>query len=427
MIERRVVATGVGVASPLGLDSDSHYQGLLRGECAAEVTQRRQFRNFPSKLEAKVKRFDRRALIENRMLRKLLSDNSAYSVVAAGEAIRGAGLTGQSGLLRRCGLFVGSISVDLDPEQFIPAFVQSLNADGDFEISRFAARGMKLLDPLFLVKSLPNAGLCGITVQHQVLGPNSNITNGTLSSMQAIDEAVCSILRGECELALAGGYDSQLRMDSFAEHILADRLTKRSEEPGTACRPMDRTRDGYFLSEGAAFVMLEEASHARARSAAAYGEILAVTQTSDPWLIFKKESSHPPGLLVAAQRALRQADCPATRLGAVFGDGLATSADDLREAQALGSLDGGAPITFTASTACLGFTGAASGCFSLIHGLMSLSRQIVPPLTNCFDPDPECSVAFVPAPVSREYDRALIWNSDCGLKNAALVIGRHQP
>ncbi len=425
MAGQRVLVTGLGLVSALGLNARQHFERLLRGECGVTVSAQPEVCDLPSRLEARVTGFDRRERITDRMLRKLLSPSAGYAVAAAGEALHDAGMASADPVLRECGLYVGSIAVDTDPEVFIPAFKASLNESGGFEMARFAQRGMKLLDPLFLVKSLPNAGLCGISIQHQVLGSNVNITNGTVSGLQAIATAAAAIRRGEITMAVAGGYDSLLRIDIIAAHLMAGQLSRRNTDPARACRPFDRERDGFAVGEGAAFLFLEAESHARERAAPAYGELLAASHTTDASLAFRSNSDDGAALEQAARLALRQGNCGPTKLGAIFGDGLATELDDLREAAVVRRLLGDGAVAFTAATAALGFTGAASGAFSIAHALMALQRAVIPPLINCDQPDPRCALRFVDRPEEQRYDRALVWNSDQGVKNVAILIGTY--
>jgi len=423
MTARRVFVTGVGIVSPLGVSADEHFRRLLLGESAVTRSAALEYRNFPSRLEARIGGFDRRRLLTDRMLRKVLSDAAAYPVAAAGQAIHDTGLADRPEVWEDCGLYVGSIAVEANPEVFIPAFKESLDERGEFDMSRFATRGMKLLDPLFLVKALPNAGLCGISIQYQVLGPNLNVTNGAVSGGQAIAAATAAIRRAETDLALAGGYDSLLRMDTIVEQTIEGRLSTRLGEPEHACRPFDQERDGYALGEGAAFVVLEAEAHARARESRVYGEVFSTAQTTDASHVAQPDLTGPAALVQAARVALQRAGCTPADLGVIFGDGLATLVDDRREAAALKSLVGDAPIPFTAATGALGFSGAASGAFSFVSATMALHREVVPPLINCHRPDPECLVHRVDAPHERRYARALVWSSERGIKNIAFVVG----
>lgn len=423
MTERRVVITGVGIISPLALEARTHFKRLLDGKSAVETLSEPQFRNSHYHLQARVHGFDKRKLISHRMLRKLLSPSSTFAVVAAGQALADAGFESNNGALGNCGLYVGSVLVDIDPELFISALKGSRDQSGELDITQFATRGMYLIDPLFLVKALPNAGLCGITIQHQVLGPNLNITNGTVSALQAVITTKRAIERGEIEMALAGGYDSLVRMDTIIENLIANRLSKRKEDPEHACRPFDARRDGHALSEGAAFVLLESEEHARNRGARIYAELLGAAQTTDSSRLIKRGASEGLALEYTARKALSEARCEAAELGVIFGDGMATVEDDLAEAAAARRLVGDGPTRFTAATGSLGFAGAASSAFSLIHALLGMRDAVVPPMINCDDPDPLCKLKFAHKPEPLSYRRAMVWNSDRGIKNVALVLG----
>jgi len=257
----RVWVTGIGAVSPLACDSARHFDRLLSGDSAVEQLGGWQYRNYPPILQARVTGFDRREMIPDRMLRKLLSPSPGYAVAAATEALRDSQLLHSD--LKKCGLYAGSVCLEANPDAFIPALREAVDDAGNVSLDRFARNGMKLIDPLFLVRSLPNAGLCSIAIQHQVLGPNANLTNGPVSGLQAVIAATEAIRRGDAEIALAGAYDSLLQMDCIVDHLLSGRLAAAADAPSRACRPFDRARSGYALSEGASFLLLENSEHAR--------------------------------------------------------------------------------------------------------------------------------------------------------------------
>jgi 3-oxoacyl-[acyl-carrier-protein] synthase II len=417
------VVTGIGVISPLATSAAEHFDAWIDGRSAVAESADPEFEKYAPQLEARVTGFDRRAAISSRMLRKLLAPSAGFAVGAAGEAIADAGLSGEPEMLADCGLYIGSLSLEIDPDVFIPPLRASITKEGEFDLSLFAQRGMKLLDPLFLVRALPNAGLCGVSLEHQVLGPNTNLTNGPTSGLAAVALAVAAVERGEISCAIAGGYDSLLVMDAVAEHLIAGRLAPKRATPARACRPFDRTREGYVLGEGAAFVVVESADHAGARGAPAYGRILGYSSTTDPGLLGPSDPLDGTALEQAARLALSRAGTTCDKLGAIFGDGLATELDDIRESDTVARLLDGAEVPFTAPTSAIGYTGAASGVFSLIHALFALRRRVAPALANCDELDPRCPVHHhsSPAPLSR--DTVLVWNSERGVKNVAMVAG----
>jgi len=422
MNSKKVLVTGVGVVSPFSLSVEQHFQDWIDGKSAVVIAPDPVFKDSPH-LEARVAEFDRKSVLNNRMLRKVLSPSAGYAVGAAQAAIADAGLSGNYPVLEQCGLWVGSLSLEVDPDTFIPALKASLNAQKEFDMSLFARRGMKLLDPLFLVRALPNAAVCGISVELQVLGPNTNFTSGTSSGIMAIHSAAAAIQRGEVDCALAGGLDTLLGMDCIAEHLVANHLSHDFTCPAKACKPFDQNRDGFALGEGAAFVLLESETHAAQRGARPYAELLGYAMTTDTRLIVAQNRGDGAALAQAARLALQQSDCRPEDIGLVVGDGLGSNLDDLREASAFEAIQDGGPAVFTASTASLGFTGAASGAFSFVHACLAIKRQVLPPLINCDHPDPHCKVRFLPEAAQSQFERAMVWNSDRGIKNVAMVLG----
>ncbi|HEY8207045.1 MAG TPA: beta-ketoacyl synthase N-terminal-like domain-containing protein [Myxococcaceae bacterium] len=421
MTAPRVVVTGMGVVSPLAVGREVHLQRLLRGESAAVATAPEVARRSGCVLEARIPGFDRQTAIANRMLRKLLTTSAAFSVVAAGEALRDAGFKSGDATLSGMGVFAGSVCIDFNPEMFIPAMRESLSPEGELDIHRFAKKGMQLIDPLFIVKTLPNGGVGGIAIEHQTTGPSLNITNGPVSGLQAVAAAARAIRGGEVEVALAGAYDSMLNMDSIAEHLVAGRLSTETENPARACRPFDVRRAGYVLGEGAVFFVLESLEHARERSARAWGEILGAGQAMSPAAPSAAEETG--GLLDAAHKALAMASCAPDQVDVLFGDGLGVEADDLLESESARGLFGARRVAFTAATGSTGFAGAAGGAMSLMHALSAAKSGAVPPMIGCGQVDPRCSMDLVLQAREQVVKRALVWNSDRGVKNAAVLVG----
>jgi 3-oxoacyl-[acyl-carrier-protein] synthase II len=419
-----VALTGVGVVSPLALGAAEQFDAIVAGRSAITESASPEYEKYVPQLEARVSGFDRRAAIESRMLRKLLAPSAGFAVGAAGEAVADAGLTEDAEVLARAGLYIGSLSLEVDPDTFIAPLRASLTKDGEFELSLFATRGMKLLDPLFLVRALPNAGLCGVSLEHQILGPNTNLTNGPTSGLGAVALAASAIRRGEIECAVAGGYDSLLVMDAIAEHLIAGRLARNGGAPERACRPFDRTREGYALGEGAAFVVLESVSRARSRGVEPYAVIRGHASTADPDLLRGRDPLDAAALEQAARGALANGRVGTDELGAVFGDGLATEVDDIRESRAVASLVDGAETPVAATTGAIGYTGAGSGVFSLVHAAFALRRGLVPPLPQCEERDPRCPVHVLADPAPLERDSVLVWNSERGVKNVAMIAAR---
>jgi 3-oxoacyl-[acyl-carrier-protein] synthase II len=351
------------------------------------------------------------------MLRKILTNAACYAVAAAGEAIRDAGLAADRGTLERCGICVGSLGLDQDFNIFADSLRVSLTREKIFDTRLFVEYGMSLIDPLFLVKSLPNSGLCGIAIQFGLRGANLNIMNGAVSGLQSINAAAAEIRSGNLDCAIAGGYDSLLQLEVAINHLIAGNV--RADEQPSLSR-----RNGYALGEGAAFVFLESETHARARGARIYGEIAGGGQTHAATRPMTRESG-AVGLKAASRKAMDAAGVEAA--GAVFGDGFGGTFQDGVEADVLSHLRTKRPgIRFTSAAGALGFCGVAAGALSAAHALLGLRQGVIPPMVNCPNALSDCAGTCVRSLEKRLFDRALVWSSDRGFDHVAIVLERYK-
>ena len=281
---------------------------------------------------------------------------------------------------------------------------------------------LRVLDPLFLGAGAAQRRGLADSIEHQVLGPNTNLTNGATSGLMAVGLAMGAIQRREIDCAVVGGYDTLLVMDAIAEHHLEGRLSHHGS-PGPGLAAPSTSGDGYAaLGEGAAFVLLESEDHARGRGARAYAELQSFAATTDPSALRRDRAGDPTALREAGQRALAVARCAPADVGVVFGDGLGTEVDDRREAEAVLGMVSGVAVPFTAATSAIGYTGAAGGVFSLIHGVLAVDRGVAPALANCDQLDPRCPVHFLRRPEPMSQRRVVVWNSPAGVKNVAVVV-----
>ena len=360
--------------------------------------------------------FDPHSCITNRMLRKILTPAAGFAVAAAGEALNSSGLP--SAEIERLCLFVGSLGLDQDLNTFGEALRHSLepampklepnSSESDalerFSYTRFHKHGMSLIDPLFLLKSLPNAGLCGAAIEHGMQGPNLNIMNGSTSGLLAVSAAADSILRGDTPVALAGGYDSLVQLETVLAHLIDGRL-RTGNEGGNA--------RGYLPGEGAVFFVLEEKTHADARGAHIFAELAGSAVTHSP-----SDAALEQGAVAALERAARasgvtgqpaqQASC--TTPNAVFGDGLNLAAHDTLEAEVLRRMAcSQRAIPLHSTVERLGFAGAATGLFSLLHAALTMDGQL--PFTDA-------------ATHGQPPERFLVWTSDRGRDHVAVTLRR---
>jgi 3-oxoacyl-(acyl-carrier-protein) synthase len=313
--------------------------------------------------------------------------------VAAGQTLRDAGIARGSALLPDCGIYAGSLGLDQDFNLFLNGLRASMQ-DGVFDPALFADRGMAMIDPLFLVRSLPNSGLCGISIEFGILGQNLNVMNGPVSALQAIGAAAAAIRNGNVSRALAGGYDSLFQLEVAVGHAVA----------GHMALPLPsgvQPASGFVPGEGAGFLLLERDDAALARGARIYGEIV-----SDSQACRDSDSLRSTAASAIDRAGMREVDI-------VFGDVLGIPELDKTEADAMRELSASQSIRFCATAPHAGSCGVAGAAFSAIHALLAISGYGVPPAALGYS-----------GTGKRKPGSTLAWCTDRG-KSAAVAIRRY--
>lgn len=411
-----VAVTGIGVVSGLGVEIEAHRQALRSGRSALRPADEPCLRNDAGLPIAGVRNFKPRREISNRTLRKLLPPGSQYSVSAARQALQDAGLYDDAERRATCGLFFGSPSFDLGAEIYRGALQAAMPSEGTFDFARFGRVGLGLVDPLVIVKGLPNAGISGTAMEHKLRGPNLNLADGPVGGLAAVAAGAAAIRRGDVDFVVAGAYDSSVSALHQLGKCISPSLTAEGVEPAVACRPFALDRDGFLFGEGAAMVVLESVAHARARGARIKAQ-LGSWGTSPGW----GEALGGDALRRAVRQALNAQGSAVPEV--IFGDGIGTIEDDLREAQVLHSLFP-EPPDFTCAAAAIGNTGAARAVFSLVHAVDAIDQRYVPPTMDAGELDPACTLPLVTQLSERGPSSVLVWCSDEGHKNAALLLSR---
>ncbi len=262
MMKRRVVVTGMGIISPLGEGIEENWNKLLSGGSAFREIRSFDASTMPTKIAAEVTDFDAAKYVQSKAL-KLMPRPVQFAVAAAHLAFADGGLERGDVPSERLGVFVGSRGALCDVEELSPALDALSDAS---DLAGFWDRGVRNMHPLWLLRTLANSALCHIAIDHDAQGENCNICNGEAGGLQAIEKAFKAIGSGRIIAAIAGGYDSLVNWQDVTEYSRYGLMTGQSDP----------------LSEGAAFLILEELSHARDRGVRTYGEILSAASNS--WL-----------------------------------------------------------------------------------------------------------------------------------------------
>ena len=401
-VPRRVVITGMGIISPLGLTPDELWAGLEGGSSAVgpialfptdglPLHHGAEARDFTGEignfgvLETEVKKAIRKGL-------KVMCRESQMAVAAAQRALHDCGLSAADRVPERFGCVFGSDYMLTLPEDFTAGVANCRSADGSFDFDSWATDGMPLLNPLWLLKYLPNMPASHIAIYNDLRGPSNSLTVREASGHVAIGEATMTIQRGAADVMLAGATGTRVHPMKTVHALQSEQVALGSDDPVGWSRPFDRHRRGMVLGEGAAVLVLEELGHALRRGATIHGEVLgyACRHAADRMNLGLRRKA----LGLSMARALEMAGLPGRKPGHVHAHGLSTVGGDREEAEAirdvLGSDADSVPVVAAKSN--FGNLGAGSGLVECIASLLALRHGALFPLLNYQSPDPECAI-----------------------------------
>jgi 3-oxoacyl-[acyl-carrier-protein] synthase II len=399
---RRVVITGMGVVCPLGLSLEDLWAGLIEGKSAVVPLESFPVGGIPLKHAAEARGFtgeienfgpldgERKKAIRKGL--KVMCRESQMAVAAAQRALHDCGIAPDQHRPERFGCVFGSDYMLTLPEDFTASVAACRGPDGRFEFDRWAADGMPLLNPLWLLKYLPNMPASHIAIYNDLRGPSNSLTLREASGHLAIGEATVTIQRGAAAVMLAGSTGTRVHPMKTVHALQSEQVALGDDDPSRWSRPFDKARKGMVLGEGAAVLVLEELGHAQARGARIYGEILghAARHSSDAAGVGVKRRS----LALAMQRALGMASIEPKAVSHIHAHGLSTVAGDRDEAAALHAVFGeaAASIPTVAAKGHFGNLGAGSGVVECVASVLAMRHGSLFPLLNHSTPDPECRI-----------------------------------
>jgi 3-oxoacyl-[acyl-carrier-protein] synthase II len=423
---RRVVVTGIGCVTPLGVTVEELWKNLVAGRSGVGLTTVFDASRFPTKIAAEVRDWDVTAEGEQAEDWQYCGRHTKFAAGAALQAMRDAGLP--KGLERdptRLGIYLGSG----EGQQAFDAFTSMMMAaiDGEtLDVAKFTKLGLETLHPLTEVEQEPNMPAGHLAALFDAQGPNLNCLTACAASSQAIGEAVEIIRRGEADVMLSGGCHSMIHPFGVTGFNLLTALSTRNDEPQRASRPFDNERDGFVLGEGAAMVVLEELEHAKRRGATIHGEVVGYGSTADAYRI---TDTHPEGRGASAciRMALADAGLEPDAIDYVNAHGTSTDVNDKVETLAIKTVFGQRayklPVSSTKSM--MGHLIAAAGATELIVCLLAIRDGLLPPTINYEHPDPNCDLDYVPNQVREgKCDRTLSNSFGFGGQNIALIVSR---
>ena len=424
----RVVITGVGVVSPVGIGATDFFAGLcdgLGGVNASTVCEHRGVHGAfcpNGRLVASVCDFDANThLAGSRKHFKSMSRDVQLGVLAADLATDDARVTPGAIAPERLGVIYGAGRIAPDLNALAAAAAACTGPDGRFDPALFGVEGLANIAPLWLLRQLPNMPACHVSIALDARGPNNTITSRDVSAILALDEAARTIARGAADAMVVGAASSSTDPVDLARMAGAGELTTHTDDPEHAVRPFDARRDGTVAGEGAAAFVLERYDHAVRRGADIYGELLGTASASDG-----RDRSNGAGLVNAMRAALRKGGIhSAAGVGHVNAHGKSTRWDDLVESRALRTLLGDdlAGVPVTALKSHFGHTDAGSGAVELAGSVLALRHRRLPMTLGFETPDPLCGIDVVhDGPLDLRGRTALSVNRTTAGQSAAAVI-----
>ncbi|MHC4638691.1 MAG: beta-ketoacyl-[acyl-carrier-protein] synthase family protein [Planctomycetota bacterium] len=436
MSKTRVVITGFGAASPLGLTSEEMWAGLCAGKCGISRISAFDPVGMKCQIAGQIPEFKIRQHVPKalRKATKLMSRDIEISILAANEAIANSGIVTKATDPEninidptRTAINLGAGLISCELEEIAPAIARSVT-DGKFDIKKWGKEGIEQVTPLWLLKYLPNMLACHIGIIHDIQGPSNTITCAEVSGLLAIGEAAQIIARGSADMALAGGAEAKVNPIVMIRQELLKRATFQSNDaPVEACRPFAADAKGCVFGEGAGVVVLENIETATKRKAHIHAEIAGIGESCSINHPYEQLESDGKGIRIAIENALADAHIEPDRLGLIIPHGTGIAADDLAEAKgieaAIGSAVENVPVWPTKSM--LSNTGAGAGAIDLIAAMYAMRDGKIPSAKNCDSKAEGCNLNINTKPAQNEILYVLCCGYTFGGQAAAIIIKKH--
>ena len=408
---RRVVVTGLGAISPLGLDVETFWSAALEGRSGiGELTL-----VDPSPLRVRfggeASGFDPEDHMERRTARRIDRYDQLF-IAAAAQALSDAGLAYREDdpAALRAGVAVGSGIGG------IRSFQEQLDVMRD--------RGFDRISPYAITQIISNMAAGLVSIEHHLLGPNICTVTACAASANAIGDAAEIIKRDDADVMLAGGAEAPICEFAISGFAQARALSTRNDDPQSASRPFDAGRDGFVMAEGSAALVLEEREHARRRGATVYAELTGYGMSADAYHVTLPRPGGA-GAARAMANALRSAGLDPGSIDYVNAHGTSTPANDVTETEAIKLVFGEhAPgLAISSTKSMTGHLLGGAGALESLVCVLAMRDGIVPPTINYDDPDPECDLDYVPNEARRLAVRHAMTNSfGFGGHNVSLVF-----
>ncbi len=408
----RVVVTGLGLVTPLGIGVEETWSGLCAGRSGIGPITRFDTTGFPVTIAGEVKGFDPARYVDKKDVKKM--DTFIHYACAAGQmALADADLRVEPENAERIGVYIGS-------------GIGGLRAIEEWH-DVLKEKGPTRITPFFIPMTIINMASGQLAIQIGAKGPNSAAVTACATGNHCIGDAFRIIQRGDADAMIAGGTEAAITPLGVAGFAASRALSTRNDAPERASRPFDRDRDGFVIGEGAGVVVLEALESARRRDAKIYAEIVGYGASADAYHI-----TAPPedgeGAVRCMRAALTDGSAKPDDVGYINAHATSTMADAI-ETRAIKTVFGPSPKVAVSSTKSMtGHLLGAAGGIEAVFAILAIHREILPPTINLDHPDPACDLDYIPNTARRaRVDLALSNSFGFGGVNACLLFRRYNP
>ncbi len=408
---KRVVVTGLGAVSPLGIGVPALWDGLIRGRSGVRHVQHFETEKLPVKIAAEVPDFDPKAFMEPKSVRRM--DRFAHFAIAA----------------TREALADAKFEIAEENSDRI-AVVMNTGGGGiptiETNVTAMALNGPSRVGPLTIPMFAPNMASSQVSIAFGIHGPTITSAAACASGVQAFVDAVRLLQSGEADIVVTGGTEAGITPVALTSLANMHALSRRNDDPEGASRPFDLERDGFVFGEGAGVLILETEEHAVRRGATVYAEALGGALTSDAFHLTAPEPSGR-GARMAMINALKRAEMEPHELDYIAAHATATSIGDIAETKAIKDALGehARRVAISANKSMIGHLLGAAGAISAVACVLAIRDGVVPPTINLDHPDPDCDLDYVPHVARRIPVRAAMVNGfGFGGQNASTIFRR---
>lgn len=415
-MKRRVVITGMGAVTPIGLDLASFWDGVKQGKNGIKAVSYFDAEKFSCKVAGQVDDFDPQPVIDKREARRL-DRVCQLAIVAAYQALQQAGISKEM-----------TENGQIDAERF--GVIVSSGIGGimtmESEHLKMLERGPDRVSPLMVPMFIENMLAGNISIFAGAKGPCSSVVTACATGTNSIGDAYKVIERGDADLMLAGGAEAAITPLPFAGFSAMKAMTTRNDDPEHASRPFDAERDGFIMGEGAGVLLLEELEHAQARGAHILGEVVGYGWSADAYHITAPAPDGNGGAR-AMQMALKDAALQPQQIDYINAHGTSTPINDKFETMGIKTVFGehAYKLAISSTKSMIGHLLGAAGAVEAIVSVMACREDFLPPTINYQNPDPDCDLDYVPNTGRAGLVRYALSNSlGFGGHNACLIFAK---